>query len=101
MLFRDLSKEDQSKFMPTIRLMYNTISARSDPNFDPDYDQETIMPCECSKTFKWASMRFHINDDGSRSYVVYCMKCTQIGQLGNTPTEATKLWNAEMLLLQE
>ena len=92
MLFRDLNLEMQNKLLKSTRNAYNRL-------VDTSLDTEAILDCTCSKQFKWASMRYH-TEDGNSQYFVYCMKCTQIGQLGSTPTEATKLWNAEMLLLQ-
>ena len=93
MLFHDLSPELQAKLHESIRNVHNRI-------MDPSLDTEAILGCSCSKQFKWASMRYHV-EDGDSQYFVYCMKCTQVGQLGATTEEATKLWNSEVLLLQE
>lgn len=93
MLFHDLSLEMQAKLHKSIRNVHNRI-------IDTSLNTETILGCSCSKQFKWASMRYHA-EDGNSQYFVYCMKCTQIGQLASTTEEAIKLWNSEVLLLQE
>lgn len=92
MLFHDLDEELQKTLSNAIR---NYFAVRP----EDIHDTHSILKCPCNTLkLKWASMRYLQKYD-STSYFIHCMKCTNTGQLKDTPEEAIQAWNTEVTLL--
>lgn len=92
MLFHDLDEKLQRKLDSAVR---NYFSVRP----EDVHDASSILFCPCGyNKYKWNSMRY-LQEPHKTKYFVYCMKCTNTGQLKDSPEAAIQAWNAEVTLL--